>query len=368
MNSDMGMRRRAALRYAGTLGVVSVAGCLNNTRVDSELFQLGGSQTKPLWDRPDSDRLGYVTVLTEDDELWMVDDPAAIEGFDEWYAETNFEESVLLYIASVGLSACYEELDIGDMSREDGRLIGTAQAVDTSGDEACAEVITYPSAFVRLTGEELPTAAAITITTGWGETDTVTTDDGLFDPSLLPGSIRPDNEPETVPEELVCENPAFERHANPVDEDSFWLGDSQQNGESTLSLRLQNPRAGDGVTNRLSFERGDEVRLILTNVTEGMIETGNKNKYSLQVRTAAGWQDVRGWNDTGVAYTDEAISHPPGTAFEWNLTLTEKGVIADHTNRDRLTVCPGLPAGRYRFVFWGLSGDRSVGVAFDYRD
>lgn len=366
----MRMRRRTALQYAGTLGVVSAAGCLSSTSVDSEVFQLGGLQSKPLWDRPDSDRPGYVTVMTEDDEPWMVDDPGAVDGFDEWYAETNFEESVMLYIESVGLNTCYNKLDIEDISREGGRLTGTARAVDTSNDdEVCAEAITYPAAFVRVTGEELPTAAAITITTGWGDTDTVTTDDGLFDPSQLPGSIRPDDEPETVPSELVCEDAMFERHVKPVDDDEFRWGDADETGEPTVSLRLQNPQAGDDVTDPLIFERGDEIRFILTNVTERMFETGSREKYSLQVKTEAGWQDVRGWtDDSGVAYTDESISHPPGTAFEWNLTLTEDGVISGDGNADRLTVCPDLPAGRYRFVFWGLSGDQSVGVAFDYRD
>lgn len=362
-----GIRRRTALQYAGILGGGSVAGCLGTDSVDYEVFQLGGSQTKPLWDWPDTDRLGYLTTLAEDDEFWMVENPETIEGFDEWYGATDFEESVLLYIASVGLDACYDELDVETVDREGNRLTGATTVVDTSGDdEACAEAITYPAAFIRASGDDLPSEATFTVTSGWGNKAIVTTEDRLLDPSNLPGLIQPSTEPKTLPDELDCENPNFERHYDPVDDEALSWGDVENEGEPIAALRVQNPQDDDDETNRLEFEQGDELMVILTNVTDGMVGTGNKNSYSLQVQTTAGWQDVRGWADGQErGDTEKAISHPPGTVFEWTFRLTEDGVLAGHVDKDSLTVCPSLPEGRYRFVFWGLV-DQSVGVAFDY--
>lgn len=100
----------------------------------------------------------------------------------------------------------------------------------------------------------------------------------------------------------------------------------------------------------------------LTSLGPGTGGTGNRNKYSLQVLTEAGWQDVRGSTDgEPLPYTDEAVRHEPGEGFRWTFDLTPEGVIAGHVHEDALAVCPGLPAGRYRFVFW----EPLVAVSFD---
>ena len=389
--------RRAVLGYMGTLGGLSLAGCLGDESLAYDVFQLGGTQTKPLWDHADSDRPGYLTLLASDeDEPWMVDDPADHEGLREWYTDTDFEESVVLYLQSIGLNSCYDELDVSRVADEGDRIAGGVTAVDTSDDDtACAEAITYPAAFVRVTGDDLPGEALFRITTGYGTGGIVSSDDRLVDPATLPGSIRPAGDPETVPEELSCADPAFERHFNPVDDDAnLWWGDVEVDGETQFALRLldtrdkrtrnENDNGGSdesengesdegeieiGDAARRRFERGDELTIRLTNVHDGFVTTGNKHKYSLLVETEAGLEDVRGWTDGEPrGYTDEGVRHRPGTAFEWTIQLTEDGLLADHTHDDRLTVCPSLPAGRYWFVYWGLTGDRSVAVAFDYVD
>jgi len=39
----------------------------------------------------------------------------------------------------------------------------------------------------------------------------------------------------------------------------------------------------------------------------------------------------------------------------------ERLAVAGHVHEDSLSVCPDLPPGRYRFVFW----EPTVAVAFD---
>ncbi|MGM0605971.1 MAG: hypothetical protein ACQETB_09940 [Halobacteriota archaeon] len=65
-----------------------------------------------------------------------------------------------------------------------------------------------------------------------------------------------------------------------------------------------------------------------------------------------------------MGYTDEAIGHRPGDGFEWSFEMTAARNLAGHVREERLTVCPTLPAGRYRFVHW----QPAIAVAFDLRD
>lgn len=176
-------------------------------------------------------------------------------------------------------------------------------------------------------------------------------------PDELPGAIRPDADPATVPEPLVCKDDAFERHSVGFDESELEWGSVRDNRVPTFALRVDD----------LAFERGDEIRVTLTNVRGVEMSTGNRYKYNFQVYTGEGWQDVRGWaGGMALPYTDELVEHEPGTGFEWTLTLTEEGLLDGHPHEDDLVVCPGLPAGRYRFAFWGVDG--AVAAAFDLVD
>ena len=153
-----------------------------------------------------------------------------------------------------------------------------------------------------------------------------------------------------------CEDPTFERHAAGFDEEGLVWGDVTAGGESLFGLRV----------GQATYERGDRLRVRLTTLSETREYTGNRHKYNLQALTEAGWRDVRGTTDDRfLGYTDEAVAHRPGEGFEWTLELTADGVVDGHVHEDRLTVCPGLPAGRYRFVYWGVPDASGVAAGFD---
>lgn len=275
---------------------------------------------------------------------------------ESFVADTDFGTARLLYVGSVGPNTCYRAVEVSGLELADGTLVGSAAAVDPGdGDRACGEALTFPSSLVRATVDgRPPNAAKVTVTDGWGDEETfeVTAD---LDPEALPGHVRPDDDPETVPAGLDCADDDFERHGPGVEASSVQWGLATDDGEPTFALRV----------NDLAFDPGEEVRVTLTNVAASEQYTGNRHKHSLQVSTDEGWQDVRGWADGQPrGYTDEAIAHDPGEGFEWTFELTDDGVLAGHVHEDALTVCPGLPAGRYRFVFW----EPATAVAFDLRE
>ncbi|MFD1586550.1 hypothetical protein ACFR9U_06120 [Halorientalis brevis] len=169
----------------------------------------------------------------------------------------------------------------------------------------------------------------------------------------LSGHVRPEDDPETVPPALSCDETDFERHPAGYDADELAWGDTTEtDGTPQFALRVD----------QLAYDYGETATITLTNVSDEEQHTGTSDEYSIEVQTAAGWQDVRGTSsDRSVVYNDLGIVHPPGEAFEWTLELTKTGLVAEHPLEDRLRVCPDLPAGRYRFVFWALN----VAVAFD---
>ena len=117
--------------------------------------------------------------------------------------------------------------------------------------------------------------------------------------------------------------------------------------------------------NDLTFERGDTVEVTLTNTSGEEQGIANPAKLNVEVYTEAGWQDVRGWKD-GFArpITDELRNFPAGAKQEWSFEFDEAGVVDLGWNPEQLTVCPGLPAGRYRFAS-AAPGFLDVAVEFD---
>jgi hypothetical protein len=265
---------------------------------------------------------------------------------------TDFGDERLLYVASVGPSTCYDRVEIGSLSVDDDVLVGTANAIDTSEpDEGCGQAITYPSGLVRVRFRDHPrNEARLTVTDGWGGETEASANASSIAPGSLPGHVRPDGEPASVPDELVCDDEDFDRHGEGFSGDPPW-GESNDHW-GAFALRVD----------RLAVEQGDTVTVTLTNVGTKGGHTGNRHKYNLQVLTTAGWQDVRGATDgEPLGYTDEAVGHGPGEGFEWTIEMTQAGVNAGHAHEDLLSVCPCLRAGRYRFVFW----EPAVAVAFD---
>lgn len=380
--------RRRALQATGSAGVLALAGCIDDglsegdpshgelegEELEYDVFQIGPSLSRPPW-ATDEETTGFVTLIeNERDQPWMIDDPDEVEGLEEWYTATDFDESVIVCVRSVGPNTCYDEVAVSDVRRTTATLDGeetaviaaTAEAVDTSEEDVeCGQAVTYPAALVRVTDDDLPAEAAFTVTDGWGETADVDTTGGVIDPDDLPGYVRPSGDPRTVPDPLVCDG-EFERHWSP-DDDVAWGELVHEDGDPLLAMRIENPQyGGDDGDRALEFERGDEVRVTMRTVADRPVDTGNRNKYGLEVLTEDGWMDVRGTSDDApMEYTDEAIHHLPGEGFEWTFVLTDDGVLDGHVHEDRLEVCPGLPEGRYRFAFWGAIGDESLAVAFD---
>lgn len=325
--------------------------------VDPEVLQVGPTLSAPRWDFDDSPgRVVFVDSRERAEAalpLWGDDERA--RALREFVESTAFDSAVLLYVQTVGPNTCYEEVAVEDIRIEGRTIRGSANARDTSEPGAgCGEAITYPAAVIRVPfGDSAPERATLTVTNGWDERAeiTATPDDPLGpDPADLPGAVRPDGEPATVPAELTCEDEGFQRHATWVEDPPY--GETADGDEPAFALRVE----------QTSLAYGETLTVHLTNVSDAVQYTGNRYKYGLEVKTEAGWQDVRGSTDGNpLAYTDEAVGHRPGEGFTWRLELTEDGLLDGHTHEDRMAVCPDLSAGRYRFVFW----EPAVAVAFD---
>jgi hypothetical protein len=174
-------------------------------------------------------------------------------------------------------------------------------------------------------------------------------------PDSLAGAIRPDGAPDPIGP-LECERAGVERYDGWFEPSDVVWGDLEADGGDGVALAL---RIDD-----TAYGRGETASIRLRNVADRIVNTGNRRKYSLEVYTESGWQDVRVGDADGVfEYTDEAVGHVPGEGFEWSIELTESG-IAGAAPHDHAAVCPALAAGRYRFVYWGAIGG-AVAVGFD---
>jgi hypothetical protein len=364
-------RRTLALSGIGFAG--AIAGCVGDDTDDdgdpgggatvegTETVQTGTRLGRPDWHH-DDEAVGDVVVMDSQERARAVLAQLEVperhqDGVRTLLQETEFDSSLLVLVETVGPNTCYDEVSVSALAVEDGTLTGEASAVETSGDgEACGDAITYPSALVEVTFDgAVPTSASLSITDGWGDTETVTataSDPLSPDPDDLPGHVRPSGDPPAVPPALSCPDEDFERHPTSHDDEVPW-GEAEPNDETVpFALRVDSE----------SVDYGDTVTVTLTNVSDRLQGTGNRHKYNLEVRTEDGWQDVRGRTDGDYfGYTDEAISHAPGDGFEWTIELAEAGLAEGHYHEDAIEVCPDLPAGRYRFVFW----EPTVAVAFD---
>ena len=164
-----------------------------------------------------------------------------------------------------------------------------------------------------------------------GLSGTLGTDDGY---------IRPDGDP--VPTPFDCEQAGFEPHHPGYDNNHLHWGDTED-----ASLRI----------NGVEFAYGDTAEITLQTNSRGVDE-----KWNFELLTDEGWRDVRGTTDDEARLKYE-LPKKTSTA-EWAITLTEEGIIRAGGNQDVLEICPTLVSGRYRFVYWGLSGE-SVAVSFD---
>ncbi len=385
----MDSRRRTVLRLAGLGVTTTLAGCLNVGSNTEETPTPSASQT-PVSDPSngaDASVTGVDTVsfrVSSSRPGWHVDggvgrviivdskqrERAVMAGFDQaespsdeleaFLADVEYATDRLLLVESMGPTGCHNDLAVTEVGRAGDQIEGTAQVRDTSSaGTACTQALVYPSVLARVQFDGQPVdAAAITVTDGSGNTETIqaTTRDPLpvVDAAALPGSIRPNSDPDRVAP-LSCQESGVMRHSQWYEEASVAWGDLEQDGEPALALRVDEE----------AYEYGDTVRFALTNVSDEALGTGNRAKYNFQVATTDGWQDVRVIDeDRHFEYTDEAINHAPGGGFEWTFELTESGLVKDTYHSDAM-VCPDLQSGRYRFAYFGVLGDDAIAVAFD---
>ena len=336
--------------------------------VGHDVFQLGPSGAEPLWATVEG-ATGFVTLLEDEyDQPWMVEDPDEIEGLRSWLEETDFERSVIVYVATAAPNTCYTEVGVSHVGIENGEVVGRAEAIDTSDDGGCGAAETHPSAFVRVSSDGIPDVATFTVVDGWGESSEVTTDGRYVDPDGLPGHVRPDGDPGKL-ESFACDDPDFRRLEGPSADETA-LGEAYDDEAVTFAMRVHAAQAlAGGEDGSPRVGRGDEVRVTMRNVSTDVQHTGNRHRWNLQVLTMDGWRDVRGTTGDGsLGYTDEAIEHVPGEGLEWTLEMTEDGVLDGHVHEDELEVCPDLQRGRYRFVYDGIVSGEPLAVEFDYED
>lgn len=114
------------------------------------------------------------------------------------------------------------------------------------------------------------------------------------------------------------------------------------------------------------FEYGETAEIELSRSGLGA-QTGSRPRWRIEVFTEEGWQDVRVLAPPGGGRTLELIEHGGGTVFEWDVALTEEGVIDAYGHQAMgEVVCPELQTGRHRFVYEGLDGvNWDIGIEFD---
>lgn len=330
--------------------------------VSTETIQLATRTDDQDWHEGGNQDVGRVIVIDSESRMRAVLPHGGLsddrrEAVRDFLDRTDFETDVLLYVQSVGPNLCHDRIEFQEFDLEGCALVGIATVQDTSDDdEMCAQAVAYPSALVRVEFDGTPTTeTALTLIDGWGNEGTVraTAKDALSpDPEDLEGYVRPDEDPAVVPDTLECERGDVERLANWIEEDDIeWGAATDEEGSATLALRVHSQ----------AVRLGETVRITMTNVSDAIQYTGNRHKYSLEVYTEDGWQDVRVYPaGTQLGFTDEALAYRPGGGLQWTFELTEDGVIDGYAHEDRVEVCPDLSPGRYRFVFW----EPPVAVAF----
>ena len=147
--------------------------------------------------------------------------------------------------------------------------------------------------------------------------------------------------PTTAPSPGGCEG--FQSH--PIDLSTYSVSGYGEGFELTAS------------TGQLPL--GDEMTITLQNTTNEERSTGNETLFAVQRAKDGGWEHVL-WAPEEWVWTEEALIHQPGEGMEWTFPFTKSGL-----SLDPYRVCTDLPAGVYRFVYWGLTGGRrALAVTF----
>ncbi|MFC6755134.1 hypothetical protein ACFQEU_16935, partial [Halorubrum tibetense] len=106
------------------------------TAVETEVHQVGRALSGPAW-RHD-DRVGTGLLITEPgDASWIYDE--ADEETVAFLEATDFEESVIAYVESVGPTTCDSLIEFAELGVSDATLVGNA-AVASTADDADGDV------------------------------------------------------------------------------------------------------------------------------------------------------------------------------------------------------------------------------------
>ncbi|GAB3412302.1 hypothetical protein GCM10027435_04870 [Haloparvum alkalitolerans] len=158
--------------------------------------------------------------------------------------------------------------------------------------------------------------------------------------------------PEGTPASLECSDEGFERFDPPFDDDAVQYVTARTPDGHRFELAAQGTQQS----------YGNELRVTLRNLSDAEIEIGPKELVSIQRRTEAGWQEVRGADGAIPAFPDEVRTVGSGGGYAWSVRLREPEIAA--LGPEGLRVCPALGPGVHRFVFWGLPGDAAAGREF----
>lgn len=148
-----------------------------------ETFTGPSTQVNTDWDGTDPETAGGIQIFTEELQTRQVMSERmsqdAIDEFREIVAETDFETSLLIHIESAGPTVCHA-LATDLVTQFGTQLSAHALVYDGRGDgQACAEAVTHPSEFVRITFDVPLSQApvdtlAYTIVNGWDTQETFT--------------------------------------------------------------------------------------------------------------------------------------------------------------------------------------------------
>lgn len=149
------------------------------------------------------------------------------------------------------------------------------------------------------------------------------------------GVLRSDSvEPEPEYPEARCAEAEQETIVNEVDTDSL--------EGFTMSV------------DPAEIEHGDAITVSLTNENDETRITGTRHKFTIHRRHQSEWESVFTEDEHSI-WDAVGISHEPGDGFTWELTVSREGFAAAE---NRLEPCAAVRPGTYRFVYWGVDGER----------
>lgn len=138
--------------------------------IETSVHHLDRGLTHPSW--TDDDPGTCIRIDDPTTAKTLVDD--ADTDTKTFVTDTDFDDSILLYVESTGPSSNYDEITVHDIGITDGRVTVSAAVEDTSTEELtfANDVITHPAALLRITADPRPESVSVTIVDGWDRTHT----------------------------------------------------------------------------------------------------------------------------------------------------------------------------------------------------